>query len=208
MKKEQTGNLAEIPYKDLVTRDDEDKELVHFYYEHVYPNCDDLFYFMRSKGRKLTKDELEELYSETLIRAIKHRGQLRHIEKIKNWMFVIGKNVINSHYRELKRKQKLFLSLPLDDSDESAPVYGLMENIDFTVDKVMENCQMERLKGYLDRLTEDQRYAIIMHHTYGAKFEEIARLRNVKKTTAYGWYRRGTARLRHMIEADRRDWDD
>ena len=197
-----------IPYEDLIASEEEGSEMIRFYYEHFHVYYDDVKRIIRYTAPRLAKEYVEELHQETILRALEHYKSLRDPNNAKDWMFSIARNLVRTHYRETKEEVDIVIPEHCLELDEAVPDYGMMEDLDFTVKEVIRREQLKLVMECLEKLTEDQKNAIRLHHFGNMTFQEIAKRYGVKKETAYGWYRRGCIRVRRMVKTKGGRWNE
>ena len=186
-----------VPYEDLVKSDEDRKEMLAFYYEHIHMHYEDLFHWIMHSAPRLENEYVEELHQETILKALEYRHQLRDIEKCKTWLFSIAKNLVNAHYRDMAKRNQLVPDDYISDLMELIPEEYL--RIDLTLEEVLSRSTNRLLMESLNELKKEQRQVIALHHYGGYSFEEISVKMKINYNTVYSWYRRGLHRMRRLL---------
>ena len=178
-----------------------DQQLVHLYIE---GNTDALATLVnRYKDRiytsiyLLVKDKYmaEDLFQDVFIRIIDTLKGGRYTDegKFLPWALRIAHNMCVDHFRKIKRSPSIKTS---DDRD-------IFEVLNFSEDSaevvMMRRQSHDRVRDMLQRLPEDQREVIILHHYADMSFKEIAAATNCSINTALGRMRYGLINLRKLM---------
>ncbi|MCD2492584.1 RNA polymerase sigma factor [Lacrimispora sp. NSJ-141] len=114
----------------------------------------------------------EELLSETFFRAFVSFGNFKGLCEIKTWLCQIAKNTYTGYVRAEIRKRRLFSRL--EKAKETEDFSKDIENKEllFCIQSILNGC---------DRRARD----IVQYRMFaGLKFKEIARILDIKETTA------------------------
>lgn len=143
--------------------------------------------------------EAEELTQETYARALEHLDGLRDPQAGLAWLYRIATNVTLDRLR-----RRLPTSVPLDElvlndveqtvtpgQRRTSPIEGELQRAE------MSTC----VQGYLERLPDDYRVAILLHDGHGLSNPETAELVGCSLATAKIRVHRARLRLRAALEA-------
>ncbi|TNE54515.1 MAG: RNA polymerase sigma factor [Bacteroidetes bacterium] len=124
-----------------------------------------LEHYLKSFAFTYTKnlEDAEDLTQETLLRAMKYRGQYRPKTNFKAWVFTIMKNIFINQYRRKVRGGMIF--------DRTKDLY-FQSNVKSDDDPISLALGNE-LRSKVDALSEDCREPFQMHQD-GYKYQEIA----------------------------------
>jgi RNA polymerase sigma-70 factor, ECF subfamily len=132
-------------------------------------------------------DEADDITSEAFARAWAGREKIR-TETVKAYLFTIARNVYLHNYRRQK------LQMPLDDShSDSAP------STEYLVTKRMELA--DTMKA-MQKLTEEDRTALLLRVQHELSYEEIARVMQLKTTTVKVKVHRARLKLAAMLAGE------
>ena len=144
-----------------------------------------------------SKQEAEELVSETVVKAFENRGQLREEEKIKQWLFRILNNLFISNYRKTRNQKKVGLR-ELDLSFSLFEQVGMSSFIDGgTPEKSFINkITKQKIHQAINELPEDFRIALVLCDVNDFSYAEIAAITQV----TIGTVRSRIARARCLLQ--------
>ena len=162
----------------------------------VLANISALNRFARSLCQ--SKQESEELVSETVVKAFENRHQLREEEKIKQWLFRILNNVFISNYRKAKNNRRI--SLPHNE-DSSFSLFEQISGSSFidggTPEKSFINkITKEKIYQAINELPDEFRITLVLCDIDEFSYAEIASIKQV----AIGTVRSRIARARNLLQ--------
>jgi RNA polymerase sigma-70 factor, ECF subfamily len=145
-----------------------------------------------------SKQQSEELVSETIVKAFENRQQLREEEKIKQWLFRILNNVFISNYRKTKKEKRV--SLP-NDANDSFSLYEQVSFSSFTDEGSPEKgfinkITREKIHDAVNGLPQEFRTALVLCDVNEFSYAEIAAITQV----AIGTIRSRIARARKLLQ--------
>jgi RNA polymerase sigma-70 factor (ECF subfamily) len=149
--------------------------------------------------RMMVKDPdlADDLFQETLIKALKSLREERYIDngRFVAWVMRIAHNQIIDHFRRQKQQNQI--------SNEEAG-YDLLNNRKFSDPTVEDHLVVDQIHDDLRRLVndlpEEQREVVVMRHYRDMSFKDIAEQTGVSINTALGRMRYALINLRKMIE--------
>ncbi|MBU1001041.1 MAG: RNA polymerase sigma factor [Proteobacteria bacterium] len=124
----------------------------------------------------------EDLVQEAFIRAWNNRGALRDLTSFKSWLYSIALNLLRSHWRKPVRE----LNLEMDDT------------LPGPEGRVQAREEIELLMIALQKLSDEQREAVLLVRVQQMTFAEAALALGVPEGTVKTRVRRG---LLHLADA-------
>ena len=118
-----------------------------------------------------------EALADALGWAWEHRGQLNEMENPTGYLYRVGQTSVRSNVRR-RRRALLPAEEPISPAAEPEP----------------------GLHTALERLTDDQRVAVLLVHTHGYTYAEAATMLDIPITTLRNHIHRGMKRLRRHLE--------
>jgi RNA polymerase sigma-70 factor (ECF subfamily) len=145
-----------------------------------------------------SKQESEELVSETVVKAFENRKQLREQEKIKQWLFRILNNVFISNYRKAKKWKNITIPGIPDTSFSLFEQIGASSFTDFgTPEKSYVNkVTKEKIHQAINELPDEFRTTLVLCDIDEFSYAEIASITQV----AIGTVRSRIARARCSLQ--------
>ncbi|NJM36510.1 MAG: sigma-70 family RNA polymerase sigma factor [Akkermansiaceae bacterium] len=123
-----------------------------------------------------------------------HQDEEKVCDNLKSWLFTVCRNRAFDILRKNKRIQ------PLEDAQaQSIPSSDLQPD-----ENLSQQEQSHRLSAYLDRLTPNQREAIILKFQQGLSYQEIHEITGHSISNVGFLLHAGLKRLREMIPTDLR----
>ncbi len=135
--------------------------------------------------RRLTRNEAlaDDLAQDTFLRAFQNMGQVKDDTKTKSWLFQIAYRIFLDHFRKQKRRQGLAdENMPQDNEIISSP----------------DSMKMD-IEQAMNRLTSEQRAAVILCLSYGFSHSEAAKALNQPLGTVKSHVARGKNQLRAFL---------
>jgi RNA polymerase sigma factor (sigma-70 family) len=145
-----------------------------------------------------SKQDSEELVSETVVKAFENRRQLKEEEKIKQWLFRILNNVFISNYRKAKNRRNINLPDTTDSSFSLFEQIGTSSFIDTgTPEKSFINkITKEKIHQAIKELPDEFRITLVLCDIDEFSYAEIASITQV----AIGTVRSRIARARCSLQ--------
>lgn len=145
-----------------------------------------------------SKQQSEELVSETIVKAFENRQQLREEGKIRQWLFRILNNVFISNYRKNKKEKPLDLSQNMDDS------FSLYEQVGFSSftdggspeKEFINKITSQKIQDAINELPHEFKTTLVLCDVNEFSYAEIAIITQV----AIGTVRSRIARARNLLQ--------
>ena len=127
----------------------------------------------------------DDLVQDTMIKALRHQGQLREAEAQDAWLFTILANSYRDHFRRQRDMEDIDdLDLPDDSTPESEHA----------------NNQLRRkVRAAIGRLPEGQRQVITLVDLEGFSYVEVAQILSIPSGTVMSRLCRGRQALRELL---------
>ena len=135
--------------------------------------------------------EADDLAQESFLRAFEKLGQFRRGERFFTWLYTISLNVIRNHLRRRRSRP------PVESGPEETA-----ESVSDPAESVIVSEQSRILTGYLLRLSEPVREALVLRYYQGLTFDEIALVTGDSLSAVKMKIYRGLERLRRMMDTD------
>ncbi|KYP15106.1 MULTISPECIES: RNA polymerase sigma factor [unclassified Flavihumibacter] len=123
--------------------------------------------FLRPFAITLTRDNeaAQDLFQETMYRAIANREKYNVGTNIKAWLYTIMRNIFINNYRRKAKQNTIFDHTPND--------FLLNYNQATTANAAEANLKMKEIQGYIHKLPEIFRNPFLLYFD-GFKYHEIA----------------------------------
>lgn len=140
--------------------------------------------------------EAEDLTQETFLRAYRGRDSLRDEGAQTTWLYRIATHVCLDRMRRYARRNPKEVDIDIDQVDIAEPDEPSLQ-------KVIEQDEMTAcVQGYLNRLPDSYRAAIMLHDMHELTSPEIAQLLDVSLANVKIRLHRARRKLRSALEAD------
>ena len=139
--------------------------------------------------RKMNEnDKAKDITQEVFIRFVDNIDAYHEEEKLRNYLFRIGINLVNNYYRSLKY---------LDDQqlDENRMVDQTNPH-----DIVMKKTSQDIMMAYISKLNTISREIIILRYYHELKFKDIASILSIPESTAKSRHRQALMKLEEMMK--------
>jgi len=143
------------------------------------------------------RDDADELFQETWVRAIKHIHTYED-RRLCSWLFRIAHNLIIDRAR--RRKDEI--SLNQEDEHERSLSDVLPGGSPTPSDESSNRDLMERIKRAVADLPDDQKVVFLMRMEGQLPFKEIARMQGTSINTALGRMQYALNKLRSTLAED------
>lgn len=147
---------------------------------------DDIYYFCCYQTGD--RDGAYDLTQETFLRFIRYVDHYKY-HNLKGYLLTIAMNVCRASWRNEADRESV-LRAAREEQHRSA---GSSE---------ADNIRAVLLKEALAELTESQREAVILHHLYGYKNREIARMTGASLAAVKSRIRQGVEKLQLFLEKE------
>jgi RNA polymerase sigma-70 factor, ECF subfamily len=156
---------------------------------------------------RMTKNraDAEDLVSEAVTRALKHRDSLRDPAGFRGWMFRILTNTFISSCRKNRNSPEI---RPGDTGGESEEDFWLFDRLHQPLlmfwganpeQEFLNNILREDLARALDGLTEDYRIVVLLSDVEGFTYPEIAAILDIPVGTVRSRLARARSRLQKAL---------
>jgi len=112
-----------------------------------------------------TKEDAEDLFQETTIRALSNKEKFRPGTNFKAWMFTIMKNIFINQYRKNQKANTVI--------DRSENLFLINSGKTTVYNEANTNLTLEELQGFVEDLDEGLKTPFTMHFE-GYKYQEIS----------------------------------
>ena len=158
-------------------------------------NQQQLFDFILALTRD--KDKADDLFQETLIRAIVKMkdGQYFNQGKFLYWLMRIARNLLIDDVRKQKKGQAVNIS-----DDELLTVIDCGHPYKSREDMLVAEELSGHMRQLMDLLPDEQREVVLMHYYQGLQFKDIAEITNVSINTSLGRMSYAIRNMRRMAK--------
>lgn len=196
-------SLPDIPKEWIQQARLADESAIEKIYSKTYPKAYTIAYYSLGATNKF-KDEAQTITQDSLRKAFKKLDQLKDDDKFAPWMYTILNNSIRDYFRAHKNKDyqtSTFSELDSEDFRDNYEESIVDDSVAFSPEANM-NTELiaEGLKGCLDKLPDNQRFALMMQMYQQLTTKEIAEQMEVEENTVKSWIRRAKLSIKDMIE--------
>lgn len=202
-------SLPNIPEEWIKKARLDDETAIERIYTTTFPKAYTIVYYSLGGTNKF-KDEAQTITQDSLRKAFEKLDQLKEDNKFAPWMYTILNNSIRDYFRAEKRKNKdfqtnTFSELDNEDYRDNYEESIMDDSVTFSPEANM-NTELiaEGLRECLDKLPDNQRFALIMQMYQQLTTKEIAEQMEVEENTVKSWIRRAKISIKDMIEELRR----
>lgn len=202
-------SLPNIPEEWIKQARLNDETAIERIYTTTFPKAYTIVYYSLGGTNKF-KDEAQTITQDSLRKAFEKLDQLKEDDRFAPWMYTILNNSIRDYFRAEKRKNKDFQTNTFSELDNEDYRDNYEESIKddsvaFSPEANM-NTELiaEGLKECLDKLPDNQRFALMMQMYQQLTTKEIAEQMEVEENTVKSWIRRAKISIKDMIEELRR----
>jgi RNA polymerase sigma-70 factor (ECF subfamily) len=143
------------------------------------------------------REEAEDLTQETLLRAHRKLSSLVDEALLVPWLYKVATNVARDRFRQTSYRHR---PEPLAEDDDERTGSEVALAAGPRLDKLLEQREMgECVRGYLERLSEPHRAAILLHDVEGLTNPEIAEMLDVSLATVKIRVHRARNELRAVL---------
>ena len=196
-------SLPDIPKEWIQQARIADESAIEKIYSKTYPKAYTIAYYSLGATNKF-KDEAQTITQDSLRKAFEKLNQLKDDDKFAPWMYTILNNSIRDYCRAHKNKDyqtSTFSELDSEDFRDNYEESIADDSVAFSPEANM-NTELiaEGLKGCLDKLPDNQRFALMMQIYQQLTTKEIAEQMEVEENTVKSWIRRAKLSIKEMIE--------
>lgn len=142
--------------------------------------------------RVRSREEAEDLASQTFLRAWDHVSAGKEVENITGFLYRIARNLIIDHYRKAREQREVSLDdakHPIDIAEHPTIAYDLDQK--FLGQEVLRK---------IDLLTEEYREALLLRYAQGLSVKEIAAVVGDAENTVSVRIHRALEKLRALFK--------
>ena len=200
-------SLPDIPKEWIQQARLADESAIEKIYSKTYPKAYTIAYYSLGATNKF-QDEAQTITQDSMRKAFEKLDQLKDDDKFAPWMYTILNNSIRDYFRAHKNKDyqtNTFSELDSEDFRDNYEESIADDSVVFSPEANM-NTELiaEGLKGCLDKLPDNQRFALMMQMYQQLTTKEIAEQMEVEENTVKSWIRRAKLSIKDMIEELRR----
>ena len=196
-------SLPDIPKEWIQQARLADESAIEKIYSKTYPKAHTIAYYSLGATNKF-QDEAQTITQDSMRKAFEKLDQLKDDDKFAPWMYTILNNSIRDYFRAHKNKDyqtNTFSELDSEDFRDNYEESIADDSVAFSPEANM-NTELiaEGLKGCLDKLPDNQRFALMMQMYLQLTTKEIAKQMEVEENTVKSWIRRAKLSIKDMIE--------
>lgn len=196
-------SLPDIPKEWIQQARLADESAIERIYSKTYPKAYTIAYYSLGATNKF-KDEAQTITQDSMRKAFEKLDQLKDDDKFAPWMYTILNNSIRDYFRAHKNKDyqtNTFSELDSEDFRDNYEESIADDSVAFSPEANM-NTELiaEGLKECLDKLPDNQRFALMMQMYQQLTTKEIAEQMEVEENTVKSWIRRAKISIKGMIE--------
>ena len=200
-------SLPDIPKEWIQQARLADESAIEKIYSKTYPKAYTIAYYSLGATNKF-QDEAQTITQDSMRKAFERLDQLKDDDKFAPWMYTILNNSIRDYFRAHKNKDyqtNTFSELDSEDFRDNYEESIADDSVVFSPEANM-NTELiaEGLKECLDKLPDNQRFALMMQMYQQLTTKEIAEQMEVEENTVKSWIRRAKISIKDMIEELRR----
>jgi len=145
------------------------------------------------RGRVGDRDLADDLCQDVLLKALRRLPRLRDESRFSGWLYRIAENTVRDHVRSEKRRRgRVQFTSEIEGFDRSAPPSG---------DPAVRE-EAERLLAAIRALPARLREPLLLRHSRGLPYAEIARILGVSENAVQVRIFRARERLRRAFQKD------
>ncbi|MHB1458299.1 MAG: sigma-70 family RNA polymerase sigma factor [Armatimonadota bacterium] len=172
-------------------------DLVRHYEKHVY-----------SYAYRMTQnyDDANDVAAEAFIKAYQAIDKFRGESNFSTWLFRIVTNI----FLDKRKRTKTHTDIPLDEYielEENSVARQFEDPAPDPLELLEESERNSRLQEAINELPEYQRAMVLLFHTQGLSYEEIAGIVNLPIGTVKSRLNRARLALRQKLDASRELFD-
>jgi RNA polymerase sigma-70 factor (ECF subfamily) len=133
---------------------------------------------------------MEEIFQNTMIKALEGLGGLRETDVMKTWIFAIAKGEAKRYYARKKNHESYALSENLGEA-----LFEAAGEKDFT--KVVED--RELIRALVGKLSEEEQQIYLLHYSYDLPLKEVSEILHMNYSTVRNMHVRGIHKLQRFL---------
>jgi RNA polymerase sigma-70 factor (ECF subfamily) len=119
-------------------------------------------------GLGLSIDEAEDVIQESFLRLVRHLARERDQVNLRGWLFRVAHNLT----MDLFRAERRFVAESVDEESTSSPILEIADTSLSPEEVAIKQEELRRVWAAMERLTEQQRYAVLLR-AEGLRYREI-----------------------------------
>lgn len=162
---------------------------------------DDIYYFCCYQTGN--REDAYDLAQETFLRFIRYVGQYKYVN-LKGYLLTIAMNVCRNYFRDRKEEAEM-ISEKQGKQEDAEDKGNTQEACGQEIYGQNDYRRLEYsmiLKDALAKISEAQREAVLLHHFYGYKNREIARMTGASCAAVKSRVSQGLAQLHRLLEKE------
>lgn len=140
-----------------------------------------------------SKDDVNDIIQDTFIKVKTNIDALKNPAKVESWIFQIARNIINDHFRELKKSLK----------DDTISDDVTIDPVAFADEDIRIKIQTQEFSEYagfvISELPEKYRIAVHLADIEGLSMKEVAEELNISISAAKSRVQRGRKMIKEII---------
>jgi RNA polymerase sigma-70 factor (ECF subfamily) len=143
-----------------------------------------------TKDFEISNDVIQDVF----IRAFKKLRSYKDENKLKNWLFVLARNITMDYYRKNANK-----TLPLETQDEDgfSLIDSLSDNSPQPIEIALANDEAAILNNALNKLSAEERELIALKDSF--TFQDISKMQNKPIGTLLSKFNRALGKLKKIL---------
>jgi RNA polymerase sigma-70 factor (ECF subfamily) len=143
-----------------------------------------------TKDFEISNDVIQEVF----IRAFKKLRSYKDENKLKNWLFVLARNITMDYYRKNSNKP---LPLETQDEDGFSLIDALSDNSPQPLEIALANDEAAMVNNALNQLSAEERELIALKDSL--TFQEISQMQNKPIGTLLSKFNRALGKLKKIL---------
>jgi RNA polymerase sigma-70 factor, ECF subfamily len=139
------------------------------------------------------KDDVSDIVQDTFIKVQTNINSLKNPAKVEGWIFQIARNIINDHYRKLKKSHE----------NDNIPQDVTIDPTAFAEEDISIKIQTQDFSEYagtvISELPEKYRIAVQLSDIEGLSMKEVAEELNISISAAKSRVQRGRKMIKEII---------
>lgn len=147
--------------------------------------------------------DAQDVAQNVFLQAFQNIAFFRDESSFSTWIYKITTNAAIDFQRSKKRRRSIFIEPPGDDEGQNVFIENI-EDTDLSVDKKIENKDLQRLiSQVVEELSPQQRAAFVLKYFHDQSTDEIAEIISCDPVTVRGHILRATLKLRKKLKGER-----
>lgn len=161
------------------------EEALEILIQEMYPQVYAFLY------RKMNQsDKAKDITQEVFLKFVENIDYYEEENKLRNYLFRIGINLVNNYYKSLKYidDREVDENMMVDENDPHR--------------QVMVKTSRDEMMIYLSQLHDISREIIIMRYYHEMKFKDIAQILNIPESTAKSRHKQAIIKLKEFMKGE------